>query len=50
MPNSDAGPPNSYEEAHALAQPLNRYAPSNTFLGVPRASMTTRRAGTARRR
>ena len=39
MPNNDAAPPNSYDEAHAQAQPLNRYAPSNTFLGIPRASL-----------
>ena len=37
-------PPRSYEEAHLKARPANRYGPSFTFLGVPRANL--RRAET----
>ena len=31
--------PRSYEEAHYIARPTNRYGPSFTYLGVPRASL-----------
>ena len=31
--------PRSYAEAHRIARPANRYGPSFTFLGVPRASL-----------
>ncbi len=32
-------PPRSYADAHRLARPSNRYGPSFTFLGVPRANL-----------
>ncbi len=35
----EANLPQSYEEAHVKARPANRYGPSFTFLGVPRANL-----------
>ena len=35
----EANRPQSYEEAHLKVRPANRYGPSFTFLGVPRADL-----------
>lgn len=39
MSDASPQPPRSYEEAHEHAQPPNRYGPSHTFVGVPRAKL-----------